>query len=236
MFIYLLAHSDADGSVCQPRAAIAAKTGLPAERVGEAITLLESADAASGTAEYDGARLVRTIPARDEWTIVNYLKYRGMRDEEERRRQVREAKARHLARKVSQGKPQVSHGKPQEAQAEEEDRRQKIEVSRTLSPASPNGSAWRARFDGFWTLWPKKQAKKAAFKAWGRIPGDAALYDAIAEGVRKGLETDQWRRGIIPHAATWLNGERWKDSEQPTVERESEDETMARLRREGILR
>lgn len=84
----------------------------------------------------------------------------------------------------------------------------------TLWPSSPNGSAWPDRFEKFWALWPTKQAKKAAVKAWRSLApkGDGqALFTAITDGVERAKGSEQWKRGFIPNAAAYLNGERWKD-------------------------
>jgi hypothetical protein len=99
VFIYLLSHCDADGMVCQPRAVIAAKTGLGLERVVTAIVVLESEDPASGSSEEGGKRIERPNEARDEWHVVNYEKYRKMQNDEDRRAQVRESTAKWRERK-----------------------------------------------------------------------------------------------------------------------------------------
>jgi hypothetical protein len=70
-------------------------------------------------------------------------------------------------------------------------------------------------FEDFWTLYPRRLAKKDAVKAWTRMSHKARV-DALTALV-------DWRRvwlargeiEFIPHPATWLNGERWED-ELPT--------------------
>jgi uncharacterized protein YdaU (DUF1376 family) len=66
-----------------------------------------------------------------------------------------------------------------------------------------------AGFQVFWECWPSKQAKSDARRAWGKIP--LAEYAAISSSLARWKTSDQWKRGIIPHAATWLNGKRWTD-------------------------
>lgn len=68
-----------------------------------------------------------------------------------------------------------------------------------------------ATFDDFWTLYPKRMAKRDAEKAWARI-STADRMDALVALVK-------WRRvwlargemQYVPHPATWLNGARWED-------------------------
>lgn len=67
-------------------------------------------------------------------------------------------------------------------------------------------------FDQFWQLYPRKVAKKEARKAWAQIgPAErAAAIDCIEAHTRM-----WWAEGRssaqLPHAATWLRGERWED-------------------------
>lgn len=67
-------------------------------------------------------------------------------------------------------------------------------------------------FDEFWKVWPKREAKKDALRAWNKVR-DAdkiaalnALPNHVARWQREGRA-----RNHIPHPATWLNGERWDD-------------------------
>lgn len=66
-------------------------------------------------------------------------------------------------------------------------------------------------FEEFWALYPRKVAKGAARKAWGRAilkASPLAMIEAI-----KAQEPFWAAREIqfVPHAATWLNQERWAD-------------------------
>ena len=69
-------------------------------------------------------------------------------------------------------------------------------------------------FELFWSDYPRKEGKKAARKAWDKIrPGQDQLGQ-ILNALRIQKKSDQWTRDggqYIPHPATWLNGERWKD-------------------------
>ena len=75
-------------------------------------------------------------------------------------------------------------------------------------PQGPDG------FDRFWELYPRKEGKKAARKAWDKIRPGIELQTQIRNALRQQKTSDQWTRDggqYIPHPATWLNGERWKD-------------------------
>ena len=71
-------------------------------------------------------------------------------------------------------------------------------------------------FDLFWELYPKKEAKGAAAKAF-----KAAVKKAGADKVIDGLKAQlpmlvKTERQFIPLPATWLNAERWADEVAPT--------------------
>ncbi|GAA5231765.1 hypothetical protein FOZ76_14545 [Verticiella sediminum] len=74
-------------------------------------------------------------------------------------------------------------------------------------------------FQAWWAAYPRKCAKKAAERAWSRMPEAhrRAACDALP------VHVEHWRarygeeRSFIPHPATWLNGERWDDELDPIV-------------------
>lgn len=66
-------------------------------------------------------------------------------------------------------------------------------------------------FDQFWTAFPKKHAKLDAQKAWRQTNGSRPSLPAVLAALARDGKTGQWRRGVIPHAGTWLRGARWAD-------------------------
>lgn len=74
-------------------------------------------------------------------------------------------------------------------------------------------------FDAFWDAYPRKDNKDAARKAWDKAVKKVPV-DALISEIRRwrGLwETAGVERRFIPHASTWLNGQRWTD--EPPVPR-----------------
>lgn len=68
-----------------------------------------------------------------------------------------------------------------------------------------------ARFDAFWTAYPKKVEKKKALEIWKRRKLDS-LADSLIADVRGRMERDRkWIDGYIPNPTTYLNGDRWED-------------------------
>lgn len=90
------------------------------------------------------------------------------------------------------------------------------------TPLSPSGD-----FDAFWSTYPRrvaKQAARAAFERAAKIcPPDFLLTAArrFAQHCRHaGTAPD-----FIPHAATWLNGQRWREHLPPSQGGEADQQS-----------
>lgn len=66
-------------------------------------------------------------------------------------------------------------------------------------------------FEKFWNIYPKKISKKKAEQCWNKLKPSNALFEKIVKAIETAKKTDQWERGFIPHATTYLNQERWND-------------------------
>jgi hypothetical protein len=86
VFMDLLVMADSDGVVDKTPEAIARIANVPLSLVKSGIAALASPDAASRTKDHDGCRIQLIDEKRDwGWRIVNFQKYREIRDEEARR-------------------------------------------------------------------------------------------------------------------------------------------------------
>ena len=71
-------------------------------------------------------------------------------------------------------------------------------------------------FPRFWSVYPRKVAKKDAEKAWCELDPNEALIVEIIESLG-------WQAELIvdlqyfPYAATWIRNERWTDEPPPQV-------------------
>lgn len=63
-------------------------------------------------------------------------------------------------------------------------------------------------FATFWAAYPRKVGKLAASAAWTRKGPPLAEVLAALEWQQR---SEQWRRGYIPHPATYLTQGRWLD-------------------------
>lgn len=69
-------------------------------------------------------------------------------------------------------------------------------------------------FKEFWALYPRKNARVHAGKAWLKINPDDELRKKILAALLEQKESVQWKKDngqFVPHAATWLNARRWED-------------------------
>ena len=81
-------------------------------------------------------------------------------------------------------------------------------------PADETRKTPDAAFDRFWSIYPRKEGKGAARKAFGKARKKVAL-EAMLSAVELQKQSPQWNRDdgrYIPMPATWLNQERWGDS------------------------
>lgn len=140
VFTNLIAHADQHGCVDIHYQAISDEVGLPIERVKTAITNLESSDPESRSPEEDGKRLIPLDEHRAwGWHIVNYAKYRSIRNEDDRREQNRLAQQKWREKQKISKVSRVSHDKPMQKQKhiqiqeEEKTTEQAVFISQTLS-------------------------------------------------------------------------------------------------------
>jgi hypothetical protein len=68
-------------------------------------------------------------------------------------------------------------------------------------------------FLSFWKEYPRKVNKKNAEKAFYKINPDKELFEKIMVALK--WQRQAWRDPkFTPHAATWLNGNRWEDEKE----------------------
>jgi hypothetical protein len=99
---------------------------------------------------------------------------------------------------------------------------------RLIPPSSENSgqeaSCTAPCFDDFWVLYPRHVAKLAARKAWAKV--DPSAHVAILEALVSWRPV--WRDKdpeFLPHASTYLNGERWTDELPQGFQRRTAEST-----------
>lgn len=72
----------------------------------------------------------------------------------------------------------------------------------------------------FWPAYPRKENRKDALRAWKRHV-QVDQIPAVMAGLERWKACEQWRRGIIPHGATWLNRGAWDETPMDAGSRDS---------------
>jgi hypothetical protein len=88
--------------------------------------------------------------------------------------------------------------------------------ARGVQPIAPEPSLnlktiYSEGFADFWKAYPRKDARQPASKAWEKLNPTPSLAKQIISAVEQKKTSEQWRRGIVPHASTFLNQRRWED-------------------------
>jgi len=207
VWITLLAMADrhgvADGSV--PGLADFARVSIADCR--HALERLSSPDEDSRSQEHDGRRIE---PVEGGWRLLNHGKYRQKLSVDERReylkvkqREYRAKKRQHTSTTVNNVSDTDTLLTQAEAEAEAE-----------ASPKEHKSTLARARFERFWSGYPRKVGKDAAWKTWGRLKPTDSLTEHIIAAVSMQAKSPQWTKDggqFIPHPRTWLHQGRWQD-------------------------
>lgn len=71
-------------------------------------------------------------------------------------------------------------------------------------------------------MYPLKKSKQAAIRAWDSLHPDDRLLAVMGLALQRQLASPEWQRKLreeggqgIPYPATWINGRRWEDEDQP---------------------
>lgn len=118
------------------------------------------------------------------------------------------AEAQRLAREAVAGASEVLEQTASKPLLDKEvDIEEDIEV-KPLAISSPE-------FDTFWQLWPRREGKANAVKAWQKARKKISESELVEKARAYVTSPTVPEKQFVPHAATWLNGERWNDEPDP---------------------
>lgn len=217
-FIMLLAIADPTGRVVGTDVAIARRLNMPLDSFVNSVKQLGEPDPDSNSKEEEGRRVIPSDSERG-YQLVNYIKYRNLKDEEEKREYMREYMRKRredeaLRKTCKTVLTDVKNVTQAEAEAEAE------EDKNTSTPQTPPAKPKRTldespEFLKFWEAYPRKVGKPNAARAFAK-----ALRTATAEDIMGGLvvHLPAWAESdpqFTPHPATWLNRNGWTDFPPP---------------------
>ena len=120
-------------------------------------------------------------------------------------------------------------------------KKSKVKKSKEKESISQTGHLEEG-FRRFWEIYPRKQGKQEAEKAWKKLAPDEELLERLLTALGKARTCDQWSRDngrYIPYPATWLNQKRWEDeypvsAARAALSRENDElEELEKRLREG---
>ena len=214
-FQQLLVLADLEGNVDMTAEAVARRTTIPLEIIEIGIAKLLLPDPDSRTPTEHGRRIVPLSEGRTwGWRIVNYVHYRDMKKEEDRRAYHREYWRKHRSPTAS---TETQHTQPIKNQAKEEAKKKdKTPTSRVPSWKPPEwmpADKWEA-----FTLMRKAKGSRAPFTEAARDGIVATLDKMRADGhdigqVLQASVVNGWSGVFAPKAAL-------PSKSQPTTELE----------------
>jgi len=154
------------------------------------------------------------VPVEGGWMIHDFGKHHPMRADIEARRADVSAKRSEAGKRGNESrwsgngdasasqtdrKPIANDRSETETETETETRSKDLTISDDHS------------FTEFWSMWPRSEGKAAARKAWTKavkIIDPTPLLVLVRAYV---THPNRPAGEFIPHASTWLNGERWND-------------------------
>ena len=177
----MLAMADRKGRVWASVPGLANRARVDLEDARKAISTLLAPDPDSRTPDFEGRRIE---PIDGGWLLLNYAKYREMRDDAERAEQNRQAQARYRSKRDPLT---ISHDKPQSAQAEAEAYKSKTQVAPLALPEWLDAKQWAAYVETRPARARKPAtlqaalAKLAKFRAAGHDPNEI-VATSLANG------------------------------------------------------
>lgn len=99
-----------------------------------------------------------------------------------------------------------------------ENREKRIENREKEKENVGTGFDAAAAFEIFYKAYPNKKNVKTARTRWEKMKVTPELFAAIMEGLERAKNSQEWGKdggAYIPHPATWLNGEGWKNEYKP---------------------
>jgi hypothetical protein len=176
VWVTLLAMADSKGRISAAIPGVSKRSGVNLKKTEEALIKFESPDKYSRSTDFEGRRIAKIDGG---WQLLNYEKYREMRNDSERKEYIKEYMREYRARtkNVNKNVNNVNECKPPLTQAEAEAEAEKKKIAVSASPQQPEASkrinlATEAFLDSLKPLYPGVDIKREINKmtAWMLTP------------------------------------------------------------------
>lgn len=84
----------------------------------------------------------------------------------------------------------------------------------SVPPPAPSSDTVSQEFESLWSLYPRKEGKKAAFASYQRAKKKGATFDDVKAGILNYLDYIKVKKiehQFVKQGSTWFNGECWND-------------------------
>ena len=194
----LLTLADREGFVDMTPAAIARRINIQDDVVINAINKFMQPDPSSRTSTQEGRRLEK-IRESFGWKIINYIHYRDLRSEENRREYMRNyMKDRRDVNKKANTNVNCKQTVAVLAHTDTDTDTDTDPLKRVVQ-----------KFDEIWSKYPKRQGKKAAFKHYKVSVKTEKDYIDIQKALENYLKSETVKKGFVQNGSTWFNN--WRD-------------------------
>ena len=115
------------------------------------------------------------------------------------------------------------HGKVKNTSPPEGKNTSRTKKTQQTTRSNKNPLYEKGGFPEFWKEYPRTDAKKDAAKAWAKI--DPEEHPLVMASLTPWKQSRQWQKDdgqYIPYAATFLNGDRWKEIPMALQRQETE--------------
>lgn len=133
---------------------------------------------------------------------------------------------------ANRNKPEQEQNKPEQAETnenkpEQTETKSVIETKTKKETETKNKNKdIAARFDRFWSAYPRKEAKPRALAEFTKLNPDDDLLARMLSAVERWRRSAQWQEEngkFIPHPATWIHQKRWEDEPPKNQQYEQRD-------------
>lgn len=100
-------------------------------------------------------------------------------------------------------------------------------------PNRPPTGQYPSDFEAWWSLYPRKQAKRRAFDAWKQARGQAS-WDELMTGLHRSIhawQTEGISPRYVPYPEAWLRDRRWEDEPDTPLAQRAEPKAFDGIRR-----
>jgi len=227
VWITMLAMADQEGYIGASVDGLARRANVPVEATERALTAFLSPDPRSRSQEHEGRRIAT---AERGWTLLNYKRFREMRDDDIRREGNRLNKqAQREREKLSRTSQQKSSKSSPVSLSRSDQDLDQIPDTEHRSPVYPQ------EFETVWAKTGERGSKDPAFKVWVKV--GRPTWSVIELPYAAYLRSERPMAGerYIQNLSTWLTNRGWEKEWKPAASIRTNPEWVPGTKAKGLV-